>query len=212
MKALDIIPLRVGQMETNCYIVSEQTSGSAIIIDPGDDGEYITDTVSRRHLDPVAIMATHGHFDHIMAGFAIQAAFGIPFLIHHADDFLVKRMRETAMHFLGVSPIDPPPNLDVKGVHDGDRVALGATHLAVIGAPGHTPGGIALYHEASGFIAVGDTLFADGAVGRTDHHYSSRADLDESIKRILSLPAATIIYPGHGESTTVALANVIFSV
>lgn len=180
----DIITLPVGQMAANCYIVGN------VIIDPGDDAEYIM-SHCREH--PTLIIATHGHFDHIMAAFAIQKTYNIPVYLHANDIFLVKRMRESAKHFLGITT-DPPPDITpmTSDVYAGFRV---------FHTPGHTPGSICLVGE--GMIFTGDTIFADGAVGRTDHSYSSPDDLHTSITTILELPADTIIYPGHGEPSTV---------
>ncbi|HLD25163.1 MAG TPA: MBL fold metallo-hydrolase [Patescibacteria group bacterium] len=189
----DIITLRVGQMAANCYLVVETKSKEGIIIDPGDDAEYIIDTLTKRGINPTAIIATHGHFDHIMAAFAIQKTYDIPVYVHANDIFLVGRMRESAKHFLG---IDTDPEPDVTPI--SKKTLHGFTMLAT---PGHTPGSICL--AGDGVLFTGDTIFANGAVGRTDHTYSSHIDLLKSIQSILSLPARTKIYPGHGDPTTV---------
>lgn len=211
MKPLTIIPLRVGQMATNCYVVSDAETGDALIVDPGDDAEYIIDTVASNHVHPVAMVATHGHFDHIMAAFALQLAYTIPCYINGLDALLVARMVKTAKHFLGVPIVDPPPRVR-KGLADSDHIRLGKTYIKVMATPGHTPGGISLYHKRSACIWVGDTMFADGTVGRTDHDYSSVIDLNHSIRNILKLPGETRIFPGHGEETTVELAKQYFKV
>ena len=171
--------LIVGSMATNCYIVD------GIIIDPGDDAEYIMDHVK----NPKMIIATHGHFDHIMAAYALQQAYNIPFYIHSDDMFLLKTMRSRAMHFLGLKDVDPPPT------------PTPIREIEFIHTPGHTPGSICL--KFGDALFVGDTIFADGAVGRTDFSYSDREKLDQSIQTILSYPKNTKLYPGHGEETTV---------
>ncbi len=199
---LDITTLVVGQMATNCYIVHDRNTKQALIIDPGDDAEYITDTIIKLNLTPIAILATHGHFDHVMAAFALQIAFGIPFMINPADTFLLKRMQETARHFLGVQAIDPPPRVDTA-LLDSQQLAVGDCLCTLWLGPGHTPGSMVLYHADSNSVFVGDILFADGAVGSTDHTYSSSADLKASIAKIRSLPENTTIYPGHGDTTMV---------
>lgn len=206
MKTLQITSLQLGQMAANCYIISDPESHQAIIVDPGDDAEYITDTIATKKLEPRCMVATHGHFDHIMAGFAVQHAYNIPFFLNAADIFLANRMRQTAMHFLGISVIDPPPT-PTSNLQGGDTMRIGDTRIAIIATPGHTPGSIALYHAQSSFVIVGDVLFADGAVGRTDHDYSSTVDLRNSIKAILQLPDHTRILPGHGEESSVDLAK-----
>ncbi len=177
---MNIDTLVVGQMATNCYIVD------GIIIDPGDDAEYI---MSHCKIPPTMIVATHGHFDHIMAAYALQLAYNIPFYIHESDVFLLSRMQSSARHFLGVKDVDPPP------------VPSKIQDLPFIHTPGHTPGSICL--PIGDVLFTGDTIFAGGAVGRTDHEYSDKVALSHSIQTILSLPPETKLFPGHGSETTV---------
>lgn len=164
-------------MATNCYIAD------GVIIDPGDDAEYIMSHVT----SPRMIVATHGHFDHIMAAYALQVAFDIPFYIHPDDIFLLKNMRSSAKHYLGLMDIDPPPK------------PTPIVNLPFIHTPGHTPGSISLLVEDALF--VGDTLFADGSVGRTDFSYSDASKLAKSLEKIRSYPAGTRILSGHGEES-----------
>lgn len=174
--------LVVGQMQTNCYI----TGG--MIIDPGDDAEYIMDHVRET---PTMIIATHGHFDHIMAAYALQIAYNIPFYIHEKDIFLLATMQSSAKHFLKIPVVDPPPK------------PTPISNIPFIHTPGHTPGSICL--PIGDALIVGDTIFEGGAVGRTDHSYSDPLALSASIKKILSYAPETRLLPGHGEETTVQL-------
>ena len=169
--------LVVGQMATNCYIAG------GIIIDPGDDAEYI---MSHLKTAPTMIIATHGHFDHIMAAYALQLAFNIPFYIHEDDKFLLASMQSSANHFLGFTHVDPPPKPSK------------IQNISFIHTPGHTPGSICLYFKKEGVVFTGDTIFAGGAVGSTDHKYSN--PLSQSIKKFLALPPETKIFPGHGDT------------
>lgn len=186
---MDIQTLVVGQMATNCYIVN------GIIIDPGDDAEYI---ISHLKTKPTMIVATHGHFDHIMVAYALQLAYNIPFIMHEADTFLLQNMRSSAKHFLGLSTVDPPPKIN-KFIRDGENIAK----FTVMHTPGHTPGSVCLYSKKNNVLFSGDTIFADGAVGRTDHEYSDKAALSRSIKAILSLPSKTVLLSGHGAASRV---------
>ena len=186
----------VGQMAANCYIVAGR--GEAMIIDPGDDAEHISDVLTRLNVIPKIIVATHGHFDHIMAAFALQMAYNIPFIMHEADAFLLQNMRSGAKHFLGLSAVDPPPKIN-KFIRDKDTIA----NLTVMHTPGHTPGSICLYSQKNNVLFTGDTIFAVGTVGRTDHEYSDRAALSRSIKTILSFPSHTMILSGHGGASSV---------
>lgn len=207
---LTVVPLVVGQMKANCYIAFDADTHDGIIIDPGDDAEYITDTILKLHVSPTEIIATHGHFDHIMAAFALKLTFRIPFCIHEADSFLVERMSSSAVHFLGVTHVDPAPSID-RNIAEGEILHVGKESLTVLHSPGHTPGSICLYQKSSGVLLTGDTIFADGGVGRTDHSYSSRDKLLLSLRKILSFPKETRLMPGHGQETTIG-AEAIYHV
>ena len=193
--------LVVGSVATNCYIVVDNESQEALIIDPGDDAEFITDKLTQLKAHPVLIVATHGHFDHIMAARALQLAYGVPFFINKKDNFLVARMQESARHFLHVRDVDPPPKL--TPLQAPSKVRAGETVLEVIPTPGHTPGSVCFYDAAGGHMFVGDTIFADGGVGRTDFSYSRPSVFGESITKILSYPVDTKLHPGHGKSTLI---------
>ena len=196
--------LVVGQMAANCYILADQLVGEAIIIDPGDDAEYIINTLRDLNVTPTQIIATHGHFDHILAAFELQQAYQIPFLINQKDVFLVSRMQETAQFFLKMNILDIPPKIDAY-ITGQEKISCGKYPLTVIETPGHTPGSICLYLENLQILFTGDTIFAEGGIGRTDFNYSSQAKLNESIERVLALPQATVLYPGHGLTATVAV-------
>lgn len=184
---MNIETLVVGQMATNCYIVGD------IIIDPGDDAEYIMSHLQEK---PSMIVATHGHFDHIMAAYALQLVYNIPFYIHPDDNFLLANMQSSAQHFLGLREIDPSPvATPIK------NLPAGRQGLSFIHTPGHTPGSICL--KFGDALLVGDTIFSGGAVGRTDFSYSDKEQLHQSLERILKLSGGTRILPGHGQATTV---------
>lgn len=191
--------LVVGQMAANCYVVHD--GDEAILIDPGDDGEYIIGKIQETGARLTAIVATHGHFDHIMVGLEVQRGFGVPFYIHPDDVFLVDRMQDSAKHFLKMQP-DPPPRVDRK-LHDRDIIPLGSFKIRVMHTPGHTPGGVTLFDPKSKIAFVGDVLFAGGAIGRSDFSYSDPDELGKSVQKILTFPKDFTLYPGHGEKTTI---------
>lgn len=203
---LETLTLTVGQMATNCYIVFDTATKEGVIIDPGDESEYISETLLSRAIVPIRIIATHGHFDHIMGAYALKLAFGIPFSMHEKDAFLVSRMTETAKHFLQVPHVDPAPIIDTA-IQEGDVIDIGSEHLRVMHVPGHTPGSICLYEKKTGVLCCGDTIFAQGATGRTDRSYASRDELRKSVHRILRLPQKTRLLSGHGEETSVAIES-----
>lgn len=199
--SLSIERLVVGQMQTNCYIVSNKKTCECVIMDPGDDAEFIESAIARLDVSPQAILATHGHFDHILAGLTLELAYQIPFYIHAGDEFLVKDMESRAKHFLGIN-VDPPPVI-TGYFTDGDTIPLGEEFLRVVDAKGHTPGSVCFSSEKNNILFVGDTIFQGGEVGRTDFSYAKPFDLQVSIDRILSFDEETILYPGHGEETKI---------
>lgn len=190
--------LVVGQLKTNCYLVWDEDSSEGIIIDPGDDADYIIRKISDYKIIPKLIIATHGHFDHILGILELKLAFSIPFWVNRLDLFLLKRSSQTAQYFLGVS-VDLPAIPD-NFLKEGDIIRFGKEKLVVWETSGHTPGSICLLGK--GVIFSGDTVFAEG-FGRTDFSYSSKRNLEKSLQRILQLPMDTVVYPGHGETTTV---------
>ena len=192
----------VGQLRANCYLIFDSEMKEASIIDPGDDADYMTRVIADEKVNPTRIIATHGHFDHIMAASELQLAYNIPFLIHQKDEFLVKRMSETAEYFIGVKA-GPSPRISAN-LEGGSKLSVGKSRIEIIETPGHTPGSISFYNKKAGFIWVGDLLFAGGGVGRTDFSYSNQSTLEHSIEKILRLPKETILYCGHGPESTVA--------
>jgi len=170
----------------------------AIIIDPGDDADYIIRKIQDLKLKPQLIIATHGHFDHVLAVPELKLAFQVPFLMHRADLFLLKRSAETSQFFTGVR--GDPPLMPDKFIKEGDIIKFGQEKLKVMETPGHTPGSVCLY--ATGVLFSGDTLFADG-VGRTDFSYASSTQLQKSLQKLSHLPPATRVLPGHGPETTI---------
>jgi glyoxylase-like metal-dependent hydrolase (beta-lactamase superfamily II) len=189
--------LIVGQLTTNCYLVWNN-SREVLIIDPGDDAGYIISKILDLKLVPKLILATHGHFDHVIAVTELKLAFNIPFLLAKKDLFLIKEVPQSAEYFVGFKA--DPVTLPDKFLKNDEIIKIGDIKLKVIGTPGHTPGGICLL--GSGVLFSGDTLFAD-SVGRCDFHYGSQQLLNESLRKILKLPESTVVYPGHGEETTI---------
>lgn len=196
-----IITLPVGQLQSNCYIY-KINSEQAIVVDPGDDADYINQKLIDLSLTPVAILLTHGHFDHVLGGFAVQLAFGCPVYIHKDDNFLLERMRDTTIHF---TQTDPGPAPVITHFFTTEKtLEIGDTKLFILPTPGHTPGGLCYFDKTNEVLFSGDVIFADGSRGGTDHSYSDKQELLSSIKSLLKLPSTVTIYPGHGESFTVS--------
>lgn len=192
--------LKLGELETNCYLVWEEESKHCLIIDAADDGVFISEEIEKLGLKPIMIMATHGHFDHVMGVLALKLIYKIPFACSSKDEFLLKRQQETAEFFLrrkikvpNLKKID----LDLDKETD---VKLGTERFEIIKTPGHSPGGVCFYLAKQNLLFSGDTLFKN-AVGRTDFGYGSAKDLQKSLKKIFKLPKKTIVLPGHGQKT-----------
>jgi len=193
----------LGSLQANCYLLIEEND--LILIDPGDDASFILEEIQRQRLNLKVVLATHGHFDHIGAVGEIQHSFNVPFYINEKDLFLVKRLNETAKYFLGYNPYFLSPK-NIKKLNN-KTFHFSRFTFDVISTPGHTPGSVCFYFEDEKIIFTGDTLFKDG-IGRYDFSYSDKKKLFESLKKILSLPDETIIYPGHGEETTIGIEKI----
>ena len=188
----------VGPLEVNCYILGCEDTKEAAIIDPGDNADEIISNIEKEGLNPKFIINTHAHFDHIGGVKVIQDHFKIDFILHEGDLFLVENASEQATAF-GLKPISKP--VVNKNVTNGEKVNLGDKSITVIHTPGHSPGGVCYYSVNNVF--VGDTLFA-GSIGRTDLPGGSYDTLINSIKEnLFPLGDSTIVYPGHGPSTTI---------
>ena len=199
---MNVITLPVGQLQTNCYVVVDRQTSKAFIIDPGDDADYIQRIITDEGVKPTQIIATHGHFDHILAVTELELAYKIPFSVHPKDEFLINSMQESARYFTGINP-GPPPKIS-NSLKQGQKIALGKAQFTIIETPGHTPGSICLYCKTENVVFVGDLLFADGGVGRTDFSYSNTENLHHSLKMILTLPGKTVVLSGHGPETTIS--------
>ena len=195
---MKIITLPVGQMGTNCYLI--ESDGEVGIIDPGDDGDYIIRKIQDLEAKPVWVASTHGHFDHVLAVSELCLSLNIPFYLNPQDDFLLKKAKNNAEYFLGTS-VDP---ILIKSLplSSAKKLKVGKVEFKIIETPGHTPGSICLYCKKEKVIFDGDLIFEGGMVGRTDFEYCSKGNLKKSIKKIFKLPEETIIYPGHGEEST----------
>jgi len=188
----------VGPLQSNSYLVVDERSRQAAVIDPGMESESVLEVVRHEGLRVESLIITHGHFDHVFSSAAFKAETGAQVIMHPDDVPLLLEMPETARFFGFKAP--PPPQPD-RLVREGDVIKVGDLALRVLETPGHTPGGISLCLDNAVF--VGDTLFA-GSVGRTDLRGGSLDALLRSIRtRLLTLPDWTVVYPGHGAATSI---------
>ena len=194
--------LVLGEFETNCYILrSSEQQMECLIIDTGLDVRPLLDFLDKNKLNPVAVILTHGHIDHITGVNELRERFpSIAVYIHKLDAELLTDSVSNLSFMTGESfSTDQADFL----VDEPDIIEKAGIQLRVIHTPGHTPGGICLYSQKDNVIFVGDTLFAD-SVGRTDFPGGDMRRLIESVKdKLLILPDETVVYPGHGPTTTI---------
>jgi len=189
--------LVIGPLENNCYIIADEPTRAAFIVDPGDEPDRILDLISENRLIPRYIICTHGHFDHIAVISDITQKTDIRIVLHKDDLELYRNVKkQAAMWGYDIDSL-PDPDLFVK---DGDAITIGALEFLVLHTPGHSPGGICVFGQ--GIVITGDTLFA-GSVGRTDLYGGNIEKLKKSFKRLMSLPENTKVLPGHGPETTI---------
>jgi len=183
----------VGSMAVCSYIVGCEETKKAAIVDPGGDEDLLLAEIEKLGLTVEYIIATHGHPDHVCGNRKLQEATGAKIIMHAADvDFFEQPEVKEYFSMLG---LEASPPVDIK-VNTGDDIRIGNVALKVIHTPGHTPGGICLYCAPN--LITGDTLFV-GGLGRTDFPGGSHEELLESIRtQILTLPAETVVWPGHG--------------
>lgn len=188
----------VGMLEENCYLLYDEDTKEASLIDPGDEAAAIIAFIKNKGLKLQNIILTHGHWDHIGAVSEIKKYSHSRILIH-ADDARSLTSPEYNLGYLYGSSIEATPAETF--LRDGDTITIGSASYTVIHTPGHTVGGICLYGEERLFS--GDTLFREG-IGRSDLPGGNGIQLINGIKKeLFSLPPETMVYPGHGPETTI---------
>jgi glyoxylase-like metal-dependent hydrolase (beta-lactamase superfamily II) len=195
--------LILGVYETNCYILrSDDTAEDCLIIDTGLEAGKLINFLNEHKLNPVAVVLTHGHIDHIAGLVALRDRFpDIKVHIHKLDSKMLTDPQTNLSAMSGVAFITKPEDFSLEQQSVIEQAGI---KLLVLHTPGHTPGGISLYSEDYGIAFVGDTLFAD-SIGRTDFPNGSMSQLINSIKeKLFTLPGETKVYPGHGPTTTIA--------
>jgi hydroxyacylglutathione hydrolase len=185
----------------NCSILGDPATKQAVIVDPGGDPERILETVKALGLTVAAILHTHAHFDHFLAGGKIKEATGAPLCLHQADAELWRNL-ETQCRLFGV-PYVPVPAPDIW-LADEHKVMLGGLEGKALHTPGHTPGSMSFWFPGDALVLAGDTLFR-GSIGRTDLWGGDGRAIEHSIReRLYQLPETTRVVTGHGPETTVA--------
>jgi glyoxylase-like metal-dependent hydrolase (beta-lactamase superfamily II) len=188
----------VGPFQENCYLVVDEPSRTAVLVDPGDDGERIVRMVQRAGVTPQAVWLTHAHLDHIGAVSAVRREWKVPVLLHPDDLVIYRRGAQSAAAY-GL-PFDQPSDPDGSLTH-GQVLQLGNSRFTVHHTPGHAPGHVVFLGD--GVMLGGDLLFA-GSIGRTDLPLCNPAAMEASLNHVASFDPETVVYPGHGPATTIA--------
>ncbi len=198
---MEIALFIVGPLETNAYVLADRATGTAVVVDPGAEGERIAAAAQARGWTIRHVWLTHAHFDHIGGLAALADALSTwPIVAMHPDDLWLWRLEGGAPLF-GFR-LDPGPEPTVFLQH-GQRLRVGDTVFEVRHAPGHTPGHVMFYAPTENLLLAGDVIFREG-IGRTDLPQGDYATLLRSIRdQVLTLPDDTRILPGHGPETTV---------
>ena len=196
---LEVKSFVTGALATNVYLIWDASTLETMLVDPGMDSEEAASAAKDLDLSPKYILNTHCHFDHTWLNGFFRRLWGVELIYHPLDEPVLDRSPKAAQEW-GFPPMEPSPHAD-HYCEEGDVFTLGAEELSVLHLPGHRPGHIGLV--ASIGELTGDVLFA-GSVGRWDFPGGDRLALLASIRgKLLNLSAKTVVYPGHGPTTTI---------
>ncbi|MBE5915142.1 MAG: MBL fold metallo-hydrolase [Pseudobutyrivibrio ruminis] len=189
----------------NCYIAINEDTNESIIIDPGSAFERIKSAVESTGTKPVAILLTHGHFDHAGEAASTAKEYGIKVYTHEAT---AEELKNPSINLSGDMFGDSKSYSADVFLKDDEEMDLAGLHIKCLFTPGHTPGGCCFYFPNEDIVFTGDTLFC-GSVGRTDFPGGSMSQLVGSVKsKLMTLSDDTICYPGHNEPTTIGTERI----
>ena len=201
MGQLELRSLPVGMGATKGYVIMNKETKEMVIVDPGDDPGKISQAVSKIEGKPVAVLLTHGHYDHMMASNQVKKTYHIPIYAPGAEREV---LGDSAKNLSGGWMMKPYHVQTDEWVEDGQILHLAGFEIRMILTPGHTEGSACYYIEDENVVFCGDTIFRESC-GRTDLPTGNMSQISASIQRILEqIPDDAELYPGHGEATTAA--------
>lgn len=200
---LSLYTLTFNPLQENTYVLAAENK-ECWIIDPGcyerDEQQELFDLIRSEQLKPVKLINTHCHVDHVLGNSAVKRAYNIPLLIHQIEEHYLRAVASYAPNygFFAYDPAEPDEFLNVE-----QPLFLGAHKIDLLFVPGHSAGHVALYNKEQNLCIAGDVLFRQ-SIGRTDLPGGNHEQLLQSIRtQLFTLPPETIVYPGHGPSTTI---------
>ena len=193
--------IQSGPFLSNSFVAGCGKTRLALVVDPADDVEALFRVIESHRLTPQAMVLTHGHFDHLHGNARVRERYPELPIYCHPDDAAMLTSSMRNLSSLVAESVKSPAATNT--LEDGNHLAVGMSIFDVLHIPGHTPGGICLYAADAGVVFTGDTLFKEG-IGRTDFPGGNHDQLIAGIKtKLLTLPDETVVYPGHGEPTTI---------
>lgn len=196
---MDLQEMTLGQVQTNCYLIGNEKTKEAVVIDPADEGAYIAKRLRSLGYELKAILLTHGHFDHITGAEELRSLTGAEIYAYEGEKELLADPKLNCSSIAGHTVSLIPD----KFFKDEDQLELAGFTFEVLFTPGHTSGSVCFYLKSEGILFSGDTLFQE-SVGRSDLPTGNGRRLVKSVnERLLPLGEDILVYPGHGEDTTI---------
>lgn len=199
MAKLKINQYVVGPVQTNCYFAINDDTKELLVIDPGASPKQLAERIRQETCTPVAILLTHGHFDHATGAEELAKEFDIPIYAYETEKETLEDANLNVSWMMGESLVFHAD----KFLKDEQEINLAGFHIRVLHTPGHTKGGCCYYFPYENVVFCGDTLFCT-SVGRSDLPGGSASELIRSIQeKLMTLPERTTVYPGHNDETTI---------
>jgi hydroxyacylglutathione hydrolase len=201
---MNIQRLPVGMMAANCYIVYDEDTKDAVVVDPGGEPHKIEAFLNKNDLDLKGILLTHGHMDHIEGAAPLRELYKTDIYCHMDDEEMIENPKHNLSARYNGHSISITPD---KLLADGEKISFGTLEFKVIHTPGHTKGSVCL--AISGNCFTGDTIF-NASIGRTDLYGGNHNDIIDSIvKKLFALDDETVLHPGHGPKTSIKVEKAV---